>query len=68
MEDRKPKAASDEFEVAQVVRVYSGCRVNLQSIVVVRRILKETIRWVEDLMRKQEEKLSDHSQLAMKSV
>ena len=43
MEDRKPKAASDEFEVAQMVRVYSGCGVNLQSVVVVRRILKETI-------------------------
>jgi hypothetical protein len=48
-----------------VVRVYGGCRVNLQSVVVVRRIFKETIGWVEYLMRKQEEKLPVYSQLTM---
>jgi hypothetical protein len=51
-----------------MVRVYSGCRVNLQRVVVVRRILKETIGWVEDLMRKQKEKLPVFSQLTMQSM
>jgi hypothetical protein len=68
MEDRKSQAASDEFKVAQMVRVDSGCRINLQSVVVVCRILKETIGWVKDLMGEEEEKFSVRDQSIMSPV
>jgi hypothetical protein len=58
VEDRKTQAPPDELEVAQVVRVDPGRRVNLQRVVVVRRVFEQTVAWVEDLVRQKEEPFS----------
>lgn len=55
VEDSKTENPSNEFEVTQVIRVDSRARIYLQSIVVVRRILKQTITWIENFMREKEE-------------
>ena len=56
MEHTESDTAANELEIIQVVRVDTGCRADLQSIVVVCRVLKETVGRIKDLMRKQEEK------------
>lgn len=47
--------ASDELEVLEVVRVDVGRRVDLQTVVVLASILKQTVHGVQYLMREQEE-------------
>lgn len=48
----------DELEVVQMFRVDTRVRVDLESVVVVRRVLKQTVEGVEHLMRQQEEEFS----------
>jgi len=58
MEYTETKASTDELEVVQMLRVDTGCRVNLERIVVMGRVLEETVEWVEHLMRQQEKEFS----------
>ena len=58
MEDGQPHNTTDELEVAQMVRIDAGCGVDLQGIVVVRRIFKQPIARVEYFMRQEEEPFS----------
>jgi hypothetical protein len=55
VEYAEPEATADKFEVVQVLRVHAGRRVDLQGIVVVRRVLEQTVERVEHLVRKKEE-------------
>lgn len=47
--------ASYELEVLKVIRVDVGGRVDLQTVVVLASILKQTVHGVQYLMREQEE-------------
>ena len=58
VEDTKTQAATNELEVVQVFGVNTRCRVNLQGVVVVGRVLEQTIEGIEHLMREQEEEFS----------
>jgi len=51
--------ASDELEVLEVIGVDVGRRVDLQTVVVLASILKQTVHGVQDLMREQEEPLPE---------
>ena len=55
VEDTETQAAPDEREVVQVLRVDTRRRVDLQRVVVVRRVLEQTVERVEHLVREQEE-------------
>ena len=58
MEDSQTKTSTDEFEIIQMLRVYTRSGVDLKCVVIVRGILKQTIEGVEHLMREQEEEFS----------
>lgn len=58
MEDGQAHHTPNELEVAQMLRVDARVRVDLQGVVIMRRVLKKTIEWVKHLVRKQEEELS----------
>lgn len=58
MENTKTQTASDELEVIQMFRVDTRRGIDLKSVVVVRRVLKETIEGVEHLVREKEKKFS----------
>lgn len=58
MENGQTHNSSNKLEVVQMFRVDARMRVDLQGIVVVRRILEKTVEGVEHLVRKQEEELS----------
>lgn len=49
--------AADEAEVREVVGVDGGGRVDLQAVVVLAGIFKETVHGVQDLVGQQEEPL-----------
>ena len=55
VEDTETQATPDELEVVQVLRVDTRRRVDLQRVVVVRRVLEQTVERVEHLVREQEE-------------
>jgi len=59
VKNRQTDNASNELEVVQVLRVDVGLRADLKGIVVVGRVLKETIEGVEHLVREKEEELSN---------
>lgn len=61
MEDGHSNDPSNEAEVAQVVRVDTRLRIDLKGVVVVSRVLKETVVGVEHLMGQQEEPLPGHT-------
>lgn len=50
VKNRQTDDTSNELEVVQVLRVDVGVRVDLKGIVVVGRVLKETIEGVEHLV------------------
>ena len=58
MEDSKTDNPSNEFEIVEMFRVDTRMRVDLQGIVVMGRVLEQTIKRVEHFMREQEEELS----------
>jgi hypothetical protein len=58
MEYAKTEASTNEFEVVQMLGVDTGCRVDLERIIVVGRIFEKTVKWIEHLMREQEEEFS----------
>ena len=47
MEDGKSKDATNELEVVQVLWVDAGVGINLQRVVVVRRVLEKTVEGIE---------------------
>ena len=51
MEDTETQASADELEVVQVLGVHARRRVNLERVVVVRRVLEQTVERVEHLVR-----------------
>ncbi len=57
MENGQPHYSANKLKVIQVLWVYPRVRVDLQRIIVMCRVLKETIKWIEHLVRKKEEKL-----------
>ena len=57
MEDAETQAATDALEVVLVVGVEAGRRVNLEGVVVVRRVLEQTVEGVEHLVGEEEEEL-----------
>ena len=58
MEDGKANNTTDEFEVSQMLRIDARVRVDLERIVVVRRVLEKTVEGVEHLVREKEEEFS----------
>ena len=58
MEDAETQAATDELEVVQVLGVDTRGGVDLEGIVVVCRVLEETVEGVEHLVRQQEEEFT----------
>lgn len=57
MEDAEPKTPTNELEVVEMLWVNTRRWVNLQGIVVVRRVFEQAVEWVEHFMREQEEEL-----------
>jgi hypothetical protein len=58
VEDTQTEDSADELEVVQVFRVDSRVGVDLEGVVVVGRVLEQTVEGVEHLVREQEEELS----------
>ena len=58
MEDAEADAATNELEVVQVLWVNARSWVDLQGIVVVRRVLEQTVERVEHLVGQEEEEFS----------
>lgn len=58
MKDSKPYHPANELEVVKMLRVDARVRVNLKGVVIVSRVLKQTVKGVEHFMRQQEEKFS----------
>lgn len=49
--------AADKAEVRQVIRVDGGSRIDLQTVVTLAGILKQTVHGVQDLVREKEKPL-----------
>jgi len=58
MKDGQSEASSDEFKVAQVIRVDTRSWVNLEGVVVMGGVFKQSIARIEDLVGEEEEPLS----------
>jgi hypothetical protein len=52
MEDAQAQATTDELEIVEMLRVDAGCRINLQRIVIVRRVLEQAVEGIEHFVRK----------------
>lgn len=50
MEDTQTQTPANELEVIQVLGINARGRVDLEGVVIVRRILKETIEGIEHLV------------------
>lgn len=58
MENCQADHATNEFEVVEMFGVDARMRIDLESVVVVRRVFEQTVKGIEHFMRKQKEKLS----------
>jgi hypothetical protein len=58
VEDSQTDNATNELEVSEMLRVDTGVWVDLEGVVVVSRVLEQTVEGVEHFVRKQEEELS----------
>lgn len=58
MEDGQTDHPANEFEVVEMFRVDPRVRIDLQRVVVVRRVLKQAIERVEHLVGQEEEEFS----------
>lgn len=58
VEDCKTNHTTNELEVVKMFGVDTGVRVDLQSVVIVRGVFKQTVEGVEHLVRQQVEELS----------
>ena len=55
VEDAETQAATNELKLVQVLGVDAGRRVDVEGVVVVRKVLKQTVETVEHLVREQKE-------------
>lgn len=55
MIQRHCNKSSNELEVQEMIRIYVRSRINLQTVIVLVRILEETVHGVQDFVRQQEE-------------
>ena len=58
MEDAQAQTTTYELEVIEMLRIDAGCRIDLQRIVVVRRVFEKAVERVKHFVRQQEEELS----------
>ena len=58
MEDGQSDHAANKLEIVQMFRVDAGMRVNLQGVVVVCRVLEETIERVKHFVGEEEEEFT----------
>lgn len=58
MENTKSNTSTDKLEVVQMFRVDSRVWVDLKRVIVVGRVLEQTVERVEHLVREQEEEFS----------
>ena len=49
---------ANESEVKQMIRIHTGCRVNLQAVVTVAGVLKQTVHRVQDVVGQVEKPFS----------
>lgn len=59
VEDAESKTTSDELEIVKMLWVHPRRGVDLQSVVVVRRIFEEAVERVEHFVREEEEEFSE---------
>lgn len=57
MKDGQANNSADELEEQQMLRVDAGVRIDLKGVIVMCRVLEQTIEWIEHLMREEEEEL-----------
>jgi hypothetical protein len=50
MEYAQAEATTDKFEIIEMLRVYSRCRIDLKRVVIVGRIFEQTVERVEHLV------------------
>lgn len=58
MENRKTNNTSNELEVVEMLGVDAGMWIDLQGVVVVRRVFEQTVERVKHLVGKEVEELS----------
>lgn len=58
MEDSQTDHSADELEVIEMLRVHARVGINLQGIIIVGGIFKETVEWIEHFMREKEEEFT----------
>jgi len=58
VEDGQTNNTSNELEIVQVLRVDAGMRIDLEGVVVVRRVFEQTVERVKHLVREQEEEFT----------
>ena len=58
MKDGQPDNSPDELEIVQVLRVNAGMGIDLQSVIIVGGIFKETVERIEHFVRKKEEEFT----------
>ena len=61
VEDSQPHNTPNELKVVQMLWVHAGVRVDLQGIIIVGGVFKETIEGVKHFVREQEEKFTKKS-------
>lgn len=59
VENGQPHHSADEFEVIEMFWIDPRMRIDLQGIIVVGGIFKQTIEWIKHLVGKKEEKLPE---------
>ena len=58
MKDCEPEASANKLEVAQMIRIDARGGIDLERVIIMGGIFKETIAWIEDLVREKEEPFS----------
>jgi len=51
MKNCKTNYTTDEFEIIEMFRIYSGMRIDLKCIIVMSRVFEQTIERIKHLMR-----------------
>jgi len=58
MEDSKADNSADKLEVVQMFRIDARMGIDLEGVIVMCRVFKQTVEWVEHFMRKKEEEFA----------
>ena len=67
MEDCKTDTTPNELEIVQMLWVNTRRRVDLQRVIVMRRVFEEAVEWVEHLVREKEEEFSANEVISLVS-